>query len=57
MRIRRRKWAKEELEKAEFYIDNPVPYKNKWQEKFPKNQPLHIELRLWERKFYCQSCQ
>lgn len=53
MRIRRRKWAKEELEKAEFYIDHPVPYKNKWKERFPQNQPLHIELRLWERKFYC----
>ena len=44
MRIRRRKWAKQELEEAEFYIDNPSIYKNTWNEKFEKNQPLHIEL-------------
>lgn len=44
MRIRRRKWAKQELEEALFYIDNPSIYKNKWQEQFPKSQPLHVEL-------------
>ena len=44
MRIRRKKWAKEELEKAKFYIDNPEIYQNQWLEKFPKNQPLHLEL-------------
>lgn len=44
MRIRRKKWAREELEKAEFYIDNPSEFKGKWQEKFSKRQPLHIEL-------------
>ena len=44
MRIRRKKWAKEELENAKFYIDNPEIYKNTWLEKFAKNQPLHIEL-------------
>lgn len=44
MRIRRKKWAKQELEEANFYIDNPNIYKNTWNEKFEKNQPLHIEL-------------
>ena len=49
MRIRRKKWAKEELEEAVFYIDNPEIYKNKWHEQFPKKQELHLELRMWER--------
>lgn len=53
MRIRRRKWAKEELEKSEFYIDNPTEFKNGWNKKFKKEQPLHIELRMWKRKFHC----
>ena len=44
MRIRRKKWAKQELEEAEFYIDNPQIYKDTWNEKFKENQPLHIEL-------------
>lgn len=45
MRIRRKKWAKDELENAEFYIDNPIIYKGNWKEKFlNKDSPLHIEL-------------
>ena len=44
MRIRRKKWAKEELEKSKFYIDKPDCYKNKWQEMFEsKDKPLHVE--------------
>ena len=49
MRIRRRKWAKTELEESKFYIDNPTEYKGKWLSMFAKEQPLHIELRMWER--------
>lgn len=45
MRIRRKKWAKEELEKAKFYIDKPEEFKGKWKDKFEnKNLPLFIEL-------------
>lgn len=51
MRIRRRKWAKQELEEAVFYIDNPSIYKNKWQEQFPKSQPLHVELGCGKGNF------
>ena len=49
MRIRRRKWAKTELEEAKFYIDNPTEYKGKWLSMFEKEQPLQIELRMWKR--------
>lgn len=51
MRIRRRKWAKEELENADFYIDNPEIYKDTWNEKFEKKQPLHIELGCGKGNF------
>lgn len=44
MRIRRKKWAKEELEKAEFYIDQPNEFRNNWNSKFAKKQPLYLEL-------------
>lgn len=44
MRIRRKKWAAKELEESKFYIDKPEEFKGKWQEKFPKKQPLYIEL-------------
>ena len=51
MRIRRKKWAKQELEEAKFYIDCPEIYKNKWQEQFPQKQPLHIELGCGKGSF------
>lgn len=51
MRIRRKKWAKEELENAEFYIDDPTEFKNKWHDKFLKNQPLHLELGCGKGNF------
>ena len=44
MRIRRKKWAREELDNSTFYIDKPEEFKGKWQEKFDKSNPLHIEL-------------
>ncbi len=44
MRIRRKKWAREELDKSNFYIDQPEEFKGKWESKFEKRQPLHIEL-------------
>ena len=51
MRIRRKKWAKSELEEAKFYIDKPDEFIGKWKEKFPINQPLHIELGCGKGSF------
>ena len=45
MRIRRKKWAREELDNFKYYIDKPEVFKNTWREKFKDgNKPLHIEL-------------
>jgi len=44
MRIRRKKWAKEELENAEFYIDKPDVFKDTWNSKFNNKNPLYVEL-------------
>ena len=51
MRIRRKKWAKEELEKAKFYIDKPEEFKGKWNEKFEKRQALYIEIGCGKGNF------
>ncbi len=51
MRIRRKKWAKEELEKAIFYIDKPEEFKGNWKNKFKNNQPLQIELGCGKGSF------
>ncbi|MCI8277359.1 MAG: hypothetical protein HFJ46_05530 [Clostridia bacterium] len=56
MRIRRKKWAKEELNNSEFYIDKPEEFKGKWRKKFGnKNELLYIELRMWKRKVYIRA--
>ena len=42
MRIRRRKWAKQELEEAKFYIDDPTCFKGKWHNIFQnKNDKIY----------------
>lgn len=51
MRIRRKKWAKEELENAKFYIDQPDEFKGTWNSKFSQKQPLHIELGCGKGSF------
>lgn len=44
MRIRRKKWAREELDNSKFYIDKPEVNKNKWQTMFKNNEkPLYVE--------------
>lgn len=44
MRIRRKPWAKQELEEAKFYIDNPCINKGKWKSTFQNNNPIHLEI-------------
>ncbi len=50
MRMRRKPWVRTELAESEFFIDNPVENIGKWHKCFKrKNQPMHLELRMWER--------
>ena len=52
MRIRRKKWAEEELKNSEFYINNPETNRNKWNSIFKnKTNPIHIELGCGKGSF------
>lgn len=52
MRIRRKPWAKQELEEAKFYIDNPSIYKGKWNQQFENSQkPIHLEIGCGKGSF------
>lgn len=52
MRIRRRPWAKQELEESKFYIDDPTVNKGKWLELFEnKKVPLHLEIGCGKGSF------
>lgn len=54
MRIRRRPWAKQELEECDFYIDNPSVYKGKWNQYFSESQPIHLELGCGKGSFIAE---
>ena len=51
MRIRRKKWAEEELNNSKFYINNPEKNKGRWKECFKNNNPIHIELGCGKGRF------
>ena len=44
MRIRRKAWARPELEECDFFINNPSQNKGTWVSSFSKKQPIHLEL-------------
>lgn len=54
MRIRRKKWVDTELAQCGFYIDTPIKQKGKWNEYFPKKQPIHIELGCGKGSFIAE---
>lgn len=44
MRMRKKPWARPELESCDFFVINPKEYKGKWREFFKKDQPIYLEL-------------
>lgn len=54
MRIRRKKWVDTELAECKFYIDTPLEYKNKWNDYFPKKQPIYLELGCGKGSFIAE---
>lgn len=54
MRIRRKPWARPELEACEFCVKNPAELKGKWKHSFAKEQPLHVELGCGKGGFISQ---
>lgn len=45
MRIRRKKWARPELDACNYYIDNAEEMRGKWHQAFAdNNRPLYLEL-------------
>ena len=52
MRIRYKKWARQELVSSKFYIDSPEEWKGKWEDYFTKKQnPIHVELGCGKGQF------
>lgn len=44
MRLRKKPWARPELEACNFFIVNPSEYKGKWKDSFNNDNPIYLEL-------------
>ncbi|MBS6183863.1 MAG: tRNA (guanosine(46)-N7)-methyltransferase TrmB [Clostridium celatum] len=44
MRMRRKPWARPELESCKFFIQKPSEYKGRWTEFFGNDKPMYMEL-------------
>lgn len=51
MRLRKRPWAKPELEKDQKVIFSPWEYKGKWKDLFGNDYPIHLELGCGRGRF------
>ena len=54
MRIRRRKWAKQELEESKFYLDDPSINKGKWNTYFKNTNPIYLEIGCGKGAFIAE---
>lgn len=55
MRIRRKKWARPELDACDYYVDNAEEMKGKWSSAFADNsRPLYLELGCGKGGFAAQ---
>lgn len=55
MRMRRKPWARPELDASLVYIKNPADYIGKWQSAFAKKQPFVVELGCGKGSFIAQK--
>lgn len=44
MHMRKKKWARPELDACPFYVPNPAESCGRWRERFSQSAPLHLEL-------------
>lgn len=44
MRMRRKPWARPELEACKFFIQKPSEYKGRWKEFYGNDKPIYLEL-------------
>ncbi|EKQ50336.1 MULTISPECIES: tRNA (guanosine(46)-N7)-methyltransferase TrmB [unclassified Clostridium] len=44
MRMRKKPWARPELESCDFFVINPKEYRGKWREFFGNDKPIYLEL-------------
>lgn len=58
MRLKNKPWAAEKIEEYSNYVTtNGEDWKGKWQERFPKEQPLHLEVGCGKGRFIVEMAK
>jgi len=58
MRLRRKAWARPELQACPFYIQDPPALRGRWHDAFPRRQPIVLELGCGKGNFIAHvACQ
>ena len=55
MRLRKKWYARPELEESHLFIKNPRELKGRWKEEFGNNNPIHLELGCGRGGFMVQK--
>ena len=55
MRLRKKWWARPELESSDIFVNNPRELKGKWKQEFKNNNPIHLELGCGRGGFLVQK--
>lgn len=55
MRLRKKHWARPELEASSFVITNPFEYKGKWADEFGNANPIYLELGCGMGRFISEN--
>lgn len=55
MRLRKKQWARPEIEASSFVITNPAEYKGKWAREFNNPNPIYLELGCGMGKFISEN--
>lgn len=54
MRLRKKWWARPEMEQSPLTVINPQEYKGKWKEEFKNENPIYLELGCGRGAFLCE---
>ena len=57
MRLRKKWWARPELESSDIFIQDPRSLKGRWNEEFKNDNPIHLELGCGRGKFLKEKCE
>lgn len=57
MRLRKKWWARTEMEESPYFIEDHFEHYSKWGEVFQNDNPIYLELGCGWGKFICENAK